>query len=71
MIAVDVLLRCRACGTVTRVAASTRDYPRCVKCGGEEFAIAELAPERVDRALDDDAWKNSYDDWKTGGGRYH
>lgn len=67
-----VFLRCRDCGHVWSVAGDTADWPPCVKCGGVELELERLgAPARVDPAADPDAWKNSYDDWKTGRGEYH
>jgi hypothetical protein len=60
----DVLLRCKNCGRVLRLDARTAEWPNCA-CGDADWRLQLVAPERVERAADPDAWKDTYDEWKT------
>ena len=61
-----VLLECRDCRRYTRVPADSKSWGPCRFCGGTEYVVRlEVGSERVDRAYDDDAWKNSLDEYLT------
>ena len=61
-----VILRCRDCEAVMRIDARTKDWPACNACGSSQLALVmTLGSERVERAVDDDEWKRTYDAWKT------